>query len=350
MRENERHDAVGGPGDHAGRGDNGRPWNMLYTDAGEFPMPDDLGRRAAAAGLRLTMVAGHDRDEIATHGSACDGLFLYRARVDDDLLAALPRCRLLARVGTGYDLIDVMAAARRGVMVTYVPDFCTEEMSDQVILFVLAFARRLPFILDAAREHRWLKISDIPSPHRLTGRTLGILGFGRTGQRTAEKARAFGLEVRVWTRTARPNLVAALGARVASFEEALACDYISLHVPLTMETVGLIDRAALARVKPGAVLINVARGAIVDTAALIDALRGGRLAGAALDVVDPSPLPPSHALWDLPNVWITSHSASLSVEALRESLTTAIDDAVAVCGGGEPTYPVPELRATPING
>jgi phosphoglycerate dehydrogenase-like enzyme len=322
-------------------------WRLLYTDAGEFPLPPDLEERAAQAGIELVYVEGHDPQDIVAHGagrtgsSCCHGLFLYRARVNDELLAALPQCRVLARVGTGYELIDVAAAHRRGIMVTNVPEFCTEEMSDTVILFVLAFARRLPHLLAAAHEHRWLRIPDIPTPRRLAGQTLGILGFGRSGGRAAEKARALGLEIRVWTRTSRPEALARLDAHAVGFEEALGCDYVSLHMPLTAETTHLLDRQAFEHFKPTGVLINLARGAIVDTDALVEALRQGRLAGAALDVVDPSPLPPDHPLWDLPNVLITSHSACLSHEALRESQTIAIDDAAAVLQGRPPRHPVP---------
>ncbi len=322
----------------------GRPWRMLHTDAAEFPMHDDLGHMATEHGIEIAAIDGHDPQEITTNGADCDGLFLWRARIDDDLLAALPRCKLLARVGAGYELIDVEAARRRGVMVTNVPDFCTEEMSDQVLLFILAFTRRLPQLMQAAGGHQWMKLSELDAPRRLVGRTLGILGFGLSGQRTAEKARAFGLEVLAWTRTPRPEALARTGARAATFEEVLACDYISLNLPLTPETKGLFGRDTLRRIPPTSVLINVARGAIVDTNALVEALREGRLAGAALDVVDPAPLPPTHPLWELPNVLITSHTAGFSVEAFHQSMRTAIEDVVAVAQGCPPAHPVPELR------
>jgi phosphoglycerate dehydrogenase-like enzyme len=230
-------------------------------------------------------------------------------------------------------------------MVTNVPDFCSEEMAEQVIMFVLAFARRLPRLVRAAHEHRWLALSELPTPRRAAGRRLGILGFGHSGQQTAAKARALGLEVLVWTRTPRPELFARLEARPASFEEVLGCDYVSLQLPLTAATRGLIGREALRHMKPEGVLINVARGAIVDTEALVEALREGRLAGAALDVVDPAPLPPTHPLWELPNVLITAHTAGFSVEAFRQSLFTAIDDTIVVARGIPPRNPVPELRA-----
>ena len=320
------------------------PWLMLYTDAGEFPLPDSYAEGARRVGIVVELVDGHDPDRIAAYGARCDGLFVFRARVDDALLAALPRCRLVARIGTGYDLIDVEAARRRDVLVTYVPDFCTEELSDHVLACILGFGRQFPAILWQARAHRWLSADAVPMPHRLRGRTLGILGFGRSGQRTAEKARAFGIEVLVWTRTPKPDAVSRAGARVASFEQALGCDYVSLHLPLTDATRGLIGTAALAQASPGTVLINIARGAVVDTGALVEALQAGRLAGAALDVVQPAPLPPEHPLWSLPNVWITSHSAAFSHEAKDEALSTAFGDAALVRAGRPPLYPVPELQ------
>ncbi|HVC82603.1 MAG TPA: C-terminal binding protein [Chloroflexota bacterium] len=319
-------------------------WRMLYTDAGEFDLPDRYQQQALAAGIRIEMLVGHDPGEIAAFGADCQGLFLYRARVDETLLAALPQCRLLARVGVGYDLIDVEAARRRGVMVTYVPDFCTEELSDQVMAFILGFARQFPYLMHQARQHEWQQASAIPAMHRLRGRTLGILGFGRSGQRTAEKARAFGIEVHVWTRTPRPELLARAGAHAASFEEALGCDYVSLHLPLTPHTNGLIGREALAQLKADAVLINISRGAIVDTGALVEALQSGRLAGAGLDVVTPAPLPPEHPLWSMPNVWITSHSGAFSLEAREEALSTVFEDVLRVRAGRPPLHPVPELR------
>jgi phosphoglycerate dehydrogenase-like enzyme len=317
---------------------------MLYTDADEFAPPPYFLAAAREAGIALELLAGHEPAAIMAHGRGTRGLFLYRGQVDDALLDALPRCRVLARVGAGYDLIDVEAARRHGVRVVHTPDFSTDELSDYVMAGVLAFARQIPFFV---REHRWLGVADrdrLPMPQRLVGRRLGLLGFGRSGQRTAEKARVFGLEVLAWTRTPRPEALARTGARAASFEEVMACDYISLHLPLTPQTRGLIDRRALGLVTPGCILINMARGAIVETDALVDALRARTLGGALLDVVQPVPLPPTHPLWDLRNVWITSHSASGSPEAQREALMTVLADVLAVRDGRPPAHPVPELR------
>jgi len=323
-------------------------WRMLLTDANEFHVPEEFREILRQAGVHVESVDGHEPTAIAAAGERCHGLFLYRARVDDALLAALPACRLLARVGTGYDAIDVEAARRRGVMVTYVPDFCTEELSDHVMACILGFTRQFPFILSRARDHRWLTIAEVPVQRRLRGRTLGILGFGRSGQRTAEKARAFGMDARAWTRTPRPADLARAGARAATFEEALECAFVSLHLPLTEATRGLIGREALARMRPDAVLVNIARGAIVDTDALVDALRAGRLAGAALDVVQPAPLPPEHPLWSIPNVWITSHTGTISAEAADDAWSTVVEDVIRVRNGLPPAHAVPELQGEGI--
>ncbi len=318
-------------------------WHMLLTDAHEFDLPNTYTQLLQQAGIVVEMAHGHEPDVIATYGERCDGLFLFRARVDDELLAALPRCRLLARVGTGYDAIDVEAARRRGVIVTYVPDFCTEELSDHVMACILGFTRQFPFILTHAREHRWLNAAEIPLPRRLLGRSLGILGFGRSGERTAQKARGFGMEVLAWTHTPRPEALENAGARAAAFDEVLGCDFVSLHLPLTEATRGLLGREALARMQPQTVLINIARGAIVETDALVEALQAGRLAGAALDVVQPAPLPPEHPLWSMSNVWLTSHSAAFSPEGRDEAWSTVVEDVIRVRHGRPPVYPVPEL-------
>jgi phosphoglycerate dehydrogenase-like enzyme len=320
------------------------PWRMLWTDANEFRLRPEYAEQARQAGIEIGYLRGHEPADIAAQGAQCHGLFLFRARIDDALLAAMPRCRLLARVGPGYDLIDVAAARRRGVMVTYVPDFSTDELSDQVMAFVLGFSRMFPLLFSRAPEHHWFTFAELPVAHRLRGRRLGLLGFGRSGQRTAEKARAFGIEVLVWTRTPRPEELASTGARAASFEEVLGCDYVSLHLPLTEATHGLIGCEAFTHFKPDAVLLNISRGLIVDTDALVDALREGRLGGAGLDVVHPSPLPPEHPLWSLPNVWITSHTGAHSEEGSHEALSTVVGDAIRVHAGRAPLFAVPELR------
>ena len=319
-----------------------RRWRLLYTEADTIRMPDDLMDRAAAVGIEIETTSGYSRAELLEQGQDCDGVFLLHADIDEEMMAEWPNCRVLARAGTGYELIDVEAAQRRGIVVTYVPDFCSPEMSDSVILFILALNRRLPTFFDAARNHQWLSPHEFPTPHRLAGQTLGILGFGHSGQLTARKARALGLDVRVWTRTPRPSKYEEIGVEPVPFEEALDSDYVSLHLPLTEETRHLIDAEALSQFKVGGYLINVARGGIVDTDALTAAVEMGSLSGAALDVVEPYPFPAGHPLWDLPQVIITPHIAGFSSEALAKSFRIALEDAALVLRGFRPRHPVPE--------
>lgn len=323
-----------------------RPWRMLFPDAGEFSVSERMARRLTELRIELVKVTGHAMADMITAGRACDGIFVYRARVDGEVLDAMPSCQVVCRIGTGYERIDVAAALSRGIAVTYVPSFCAEEMANHAILGVLALAKQIPVMAHAARDHRWLAIDELAWPPRLSRCSLGILGFGGSGQLTAARAASFGLDVVVWTRTPRPGLLQQAGARAGSFEEAMACDFVSIHLPSSPETRKVVGREALAKMKPGACLINIARGDIVDTDALVEALRSGQLGGAVLDVVEPEPLPADHPLWAIPSVLLTCHTASLSREAMEEAQMIAFEDAAAVLAGRTPGHPVPEMTGS----
>jgi phosphoglycerate dehydrogenase-like enzyme len=317
---------------------------ILHTDTDQFPLSSEVLARAARWGYELKQVVGHDPETLAREGADCAGAILYFAYVDDALLSRLPKWRILARVGTGYDRLNVRDAARRGVLVTNVPGGFTEELSNQVLMFVLAFSHQLPFIIAAAANRWWPPVTAFPPSSRLSQQSIGIVGFGPSGQAAAGKAKAFGMRVVTWSRTKRPSLAAALGVHEVALEEALACDYVSLNLALNADTANIINRDSLRHFSPSAVLINISRGELVDTAAMIEALRDGRLRGAGLDVVYPQPLPPDHPLWDVPNVLLTMHTAALSGPAQRAVLEHAIDD-VGRCLGGEPVAGlVPEWR------
>ena len=316
-------------------------WKLLFTEADDYPFPPGFEARAQELGVELVTTPGYGRDELRRAGRDCHGVFLLHASVDGDLLDAWEHCRVLARVGTGYDKIDVAAARRREVEVTFVPDFCSDELSDSAMLFILALARQLPVATSPGAGGRWRALREIPMPTNLRGMSLGILGFGASGQKLAEKAGPFGLRLRTWTRTPKRERFAALGVEPVSFEEALVSDIVSVHLPLNEHTRGLIGAPELARVAPGAWLINIARGEIVDTDALMAALRSGQLGGAGLDVTDPEPLPDDHPLWVFDNVIITPHCAAISEAAMTTSFLSALDDAVAVLNGGTPRHPVP---------
>jgi D-3-phosphoglycerate dehydrogenase len=267
----------------------------------------------------------------------CDGAPITRR-----VLEALPGVRVVSEYGIGYDNIDVAAATDLGVWVANVPGFCTDEVADHTLALLLALARRLPALDRVVRAGGWGAGAAGPM-RRLSSQTLGVIGFGRIGQNLARKASALGLRVLVHSPSTTPERAVEHGAEAATLERLLAeSDYVALVAPATADTRGMIDRAALARMKPTAGLINAGRGALVDEAALVEALRSGGIAGAALDVYAQEPLPAGSALRDLENVLLTPHAAFYSEESLRELQESAAGNALAVLKGGRPATPVNE--------
>jgi lactate dehydrogenase-like 2-hydroxyacid dehydrogenase len=257
------------------------------------------------------------RDELLRRVAGVDGLLaLLTDRVDDELLdAAGPNLRVVSNYAVGFDNVDVPACTRRGIPVGNTPGVLTETTADFAWTLLMAGARRVVEGDRYVRDGRWktwgpmlLLGSDVH------GATLGIVGFGRIGQAMARRAQGFGMTVLYWDRTpVDPDLERELGATFVGFEELLErSDFVTLHVSLNPETRHLIDAAALARMKPTAVLVNTARGPVVDPAALAEALRGGTIAAAALDVTDPEPIPMDDPLVGLDNCLIVPHIASAS--------------------------------------
>lgn len=246
-----------------------------------------------------------------------DGLLsLLTDRVDDELLdAAGPQLRVVSNFAVGYDNIDVPACARRGIAVGNTPGVLTETTADLAFALLMAVARRLPEARDYVREDRWQTWGPLLLLGKdLHGATLGLVGFGRIGREMARRATGFGMRV-LYSDVVRaePEVEAALNATAAPLEELLAAsDFVSLHTVLSAETRHLIDAAALARMKPGSILINTSRGPVVDQEALAEALRSGHLFGAGLDVTDPEPLRADHPLVQLPNCLVVPHIASAS--------------------------------------
>lgn len=267
---------------------------------------------------------------------------LVSQRVGESELAGLPALRVVANYGVGYDNIDLGAAARHGIVVTNTPDVLTDATADLALALLLAAARRVREGLDLARSGDW----DGWHPTQLLGmglqgRVLGILGAGRIGVATARRAAAFGMEIVYWNRSASPAMeTEAGGRRIEDLEELLAsADVVSVHLPLTAETRGLLDAARLASMKPGSVLVNTARGAIVDQGALAGVLGSGHLAAAGLDVFENEPEIPE-ALRNLPSCVVLPHLGSATREARQAMWDLAATNARAVLAGNEPLTPV----------
>ncbi len=260
------------------------------------------------------------------------GIYTYgHPRVDDVLLARLPGVRVISNFGVGVDHIDVAAATRRGIPAGNTPGVLDGATADLAFALLLAAGRRLVEGDRYARGPHFLHYD--PSymlGREIHGSTLGILGMGRIGEQVARRARGFDMSVLYHNRHRRPEVEAGLGVRYASRDELLAAsDYVVLTVPLTPQTHHLIGRAELARMKPTAILVNAARGAVVDTDALTEALKERRIYAAALDVTDPEPLPRDHPLLQLENVVLTPHLGSATEQTRRRMAEISVENLMA---------------------
>jgi lactate dehydrogenase-like 2-hydroxyacid dehydrogenase len=257
------------------------------------------------------------RDELLRRVAGCDGvLTLLTDRVDDEFLdAAGPQLRVVSNYAVGFDNVDLPACTRRGIPVGNTPGVLTDTTADLAFALLMAAARRLPEGDRYVRDGRWKTWGPMlllgPDVH---GSTIGIVGFGRIGQAVARRAAGFGMTVLYHDVNRLPDAVTEpLGASYVPLEELLArSDFVSLHVNLTAETRHLMNDRTLALMKPTAVLVNTSRGPVVDQRALADALRGGRIWAAGLDVTDPEPIPMDDPLVGLDNCLIVPHIASAS--------------------------------------
>jgi len=274
-------------------------------------------------------------DALARRLAAADGLLcLLTDRVDAALLARAPRLRAISSVSVGLDHIDLAAATARAIPVGHTPGVLTETTADLAFALLLAASRRVVEADRFVRAGEWrVWEPDLLLGRDVHGATLGIVGLGAIGRAVARRARGFGMRVLAWSRTRRPlGDLEGVVAWSALPELLAAADFVSVHVPLAPETRGLLDARALAAMKPGAILVNTARGGIVDEAALAEALREGRLAGAGLDVFEREPLERESPLLGLPNVVLAPHIGSASVatrarmaELAAENLMAALD-------------------------
>jgi len=308
--------------------------------------PIDLERRLFAE-IDAEVRRGDDAlTEEAVVGLAadCDAIVCDAASITRRVLEALPAVKVVSEYGIGVDNIDVAAATALGVWVANVPGFCAEEVSDHAIAMVLSLARRLPQLDRLVRAGAW-GARAAGEIHRLNRQTLGVVGFGRIGRLTARKARGLGMRVLAHSPRSAALLADELGVEAVDLDRLLReCDYVCLHAPATPETRGLVDARALGLMKPSAYLVNVGRGSLVDEAALVDALRAGRLAGAALDVFAHEPVDPGSPLLALDNVLLTPHAGFYSQESLEELQSGAARNVIAALVDGRPNAPVnPEV-------
>ena len=248
----------------------------------------------------------------------------------EDVFAACPKLRILSLWGTGTDHVDLSAAKQHGVIVTNTPGVSAVAMAEHALTLMLAVARDIPRIDAKTRKGAWPR----GFVTQLHGKTLGVVGLGAIGLQTARVASGIGMRVIAWTRTPGDKPLAELGIELVDLAELYRrSDVVSLHVRLTPETTGMVGRQEFAAMKSTAILVNTARGPVVDQAALLEALHNETIRGAGLDVFDLEPLPENHPLADLPNVVITPHSGGVTAEALETGLRLAVDNVFAALRG-----------------
>ena len=267
---------------------------------------------------------------------------LLTDRIDAHLMDAGPDLKVISQVAVGYDNIDVDAATARGIAVGNTPGVLTDATADFAFTLLLSAARRIGEAYDYVREGKWETWGlTLLLGQEVYGATLGIVGLGRIGQAVAKRARGFDMKVLYHNRSRLPDAEAELGVEYRDFESLLCeSDFVSLHVDLNEETRGLIDANALSLMKPTAVLINTARGPVVDNDSLYDALKAGQIAYAALDVTDPEPLPADHKLLTLPNCLVAPHIASATVASRTLMAQMAVRNCIAGVRGEPLPYAV----------
>ena len=290
---------------------------IVYDTSGRNEYPAEARQALAGLNVQLQSRAAPEGSDWMAECSDADALLVTGARITAAVLAALPRLRAVVRYGVGLDRIDLVAARERGVEVRNVRDFCIDELADHTIGLLLALSRDLAAADQRVRRGAWeLGPRKL---YRLRGQTLGLVGLGAIGRAVAQRAAAFGLERLAYDPFANQDGTASGIRLTADLDELLEqSDWISLHCPLTPQTAGLIDAAAFSRMKPGAGLINTARGEIVVADALVSALDSGHLAAAGLDVLEQEPPLPENPLLRQPNVILTPHSAWYSETACRD--------------------------------
>jgi D-3-phosphoglycerate dehydrogenase / 2-oxoglutarate reductase len=316
------------------------PRPLIAVTDSPFPSLDPAKAALARIDPELRVANSASAEDILAVGRDADAILITYAKLPGDLLRQLRRCKAIGRFGLGVDNIDIATATELGITVTYVPDYCMQEVSDHAMALLLALARKVPQSNALVQAGRWDMPAVVPI-HRLAGRVLGLVGFGNIPRALAPKAKAFGLRVVAHDPNVSQHALSAVGVESMSFDRLLEIsDFVSIHAPLLPVTRGLFNAEVFGKMKQGSYLINTARGPLVDEDALLAALDSGRLAGAALDVVAVEPLPKESRLIGRDNVVLTPHTGFYSVEALNELQTKCAADVARVLSGEPPVYPV----------
>jgi D-3-phosphoglycerate dehydrogenase len=306
-----------------------------------FPDLDAESRLLRAAGHELRFEGNlRSSEDVVAIAADADAILNCYAPIPAEVIRGLTRCRVIARYGIGLDTIDIDEASAHGIVVTNVPDYCIDEVSDHALALILSLVRRVAVLDRSVRAGGW-DLAPARPVHRLRGQILGLVGFGRIARRLIEKVAPIGLRPIAYDPFVPAEEIVSAGAEAADVDRVLAAsDVVSIHAPLMESTRHLIGLAELRGMKPGAFLVNTSRGPLVDLDALGAVRAEGHLGGVGLDVLETEPPDPDDPLLRDPGVVVTPHAAFYSEEATAEQQRKAAEQVVAALAGELPVYAV----------
>ena len=300
-------------------------FRVVVTD---YTFPDLSVEEAVLTDMPVEILGGQCKtvNELVDFVATADAVITQFAPITADVIREMERARVIVRYGIGVDNVDLQAARDRHIPVCNVPDYCISEVADHTLAFILALTRQVVSNCLHVRDGKWGLATALDQMRTLADQTVGLIGFGRIGREVAARLNAFGCQCLVFDPGISAATIESANCQPASLETLLnRSDIVSLHCPSTEATRQLLNADRLRSMKEGALLVNVARGDLVDTEAFVDALQSGHLAGAAIDVCDPEPIPLASPLRKLPNVIVASHIASASPKAVRKLRQTAAE-------------------------
>lgn len=309
---------------------------VVITDYWYENLDEEKKIFAAVKGLQLEAHHCKDEEQLCRLVRDADAVIVQFAPMTQRVIDSMGKCRIIVRYAIGVDNIDLDAATAKGIYVANVPDYSIDEVSNHAITLLMALSKKLIPLAASVKAGLWDYTISKPL-YRMRDKTLGLIGFGRIPCMVAEKMRGFGVNIQCYDPYIRKDLADKYGVMPVSLQTLLeTSDYISVHCPLTKETYHMLNRDAFARMKNTALLINTARGPIVEEAALLEALQNQRIAGAALDVVEHEPIQKDSALLTLDNVIVTPHNAWYSEDAIATLQRSVAEEVVRVLTGHRP--------------